>query len=952
MTTSKKFRFVSPGIYISEIDKSQVPALPTEIGPVVIGRSQRGPLMAPTRVESYLEFVDKFGEPTRGATNEDVWRTGLSTSPLYAAYAAKAFLKNSGPLTFVRLGIDASPNATGTDPVALGGWNTDASLSTTLASTNGGAYGLFVVPSGSTNLTGTLAAVWYLNEGAIRLRGLNPAGVDVSTSGAGTFVRSTGAEYEFRAEILNAAGTALLDTTFNFNEASSKYVRKVFNLNPTLTNTTITSGEAVETYWLGETHETFLRDTVTGSAAGTVFGFIAPLQNATIQLNDFTGKTSDSAKTGWVIAQDLNTITGSYAASNMTKLFRFVVKETAGGEWEQKNIKVSITDIKPSTNNFYKFGSFTVQVRDIRDGDANPVVLETFTNCTLDTNSQDFIANKIGDEQLVWDVTNRRYIKNGNYANKSEYIRVELNETVEQGAISPELLPFGFFGPPVFNDVVVTSGSALTATSLMRGSGSLPFAPSASIANSIVMTGVAPGSSYLVKFPTMKLRVSASDAGVLDPASAYFGTVFNRSNSTRLNEDILDLVRPKPTDISSFVADTTNTKPSFVFSLDDVVSTPNSTTNTFWQSGSRAAGTSITALAAASTGSLEGYKAVLAKNDRFTLPLFGGTDGVSLREKDPFRNTLLSGKTESTSAAFYSLKKAVDTVRDPDVVDMNLLVVPGITNSDITKHVIDTAENRGDALAIIDLEGGYVPAHESTADENSRRGNVDTTVTNLKNRSLNSSYACAYYPWVKVLDDASGLPLWIPPSVVALGTMGSSQENSELWFAPAGFNRGGLTNGSAGLSVLDVREKLTSKQRDKLYENNINPIASFPNEGIVIFGQKTLQVTPSALDRINVRRLMVYLKKEISRISTRVLFDQNIKVTWDRFKGEVTPFLASVQSRFGLTEYKVLLDETTTTPDLVDRNILYAKIFVKPARAIEFIAIDFVITRSGASFED
>jgi len=124
MTTSKKFRFVSPGIYISEIDKSQLPAQPTQIGPVVIGRAQRGPLMVPTRVESYLEFVDKFGEPSRGAS-EDLWRTGQSASPLYAVYAAKAFLKNSGPLTFVRLGTDKSPDATGTDEVAQGGWKTD-----------------------------------------------------------------------------------------------------------------------------------------------------------------------------------------------------------------------------------------------------------------------------------------------------------------------------------------------------------------------------------------------------------------------------------------------------------------------------------------------------------------------------------------------------------------------------------------------------------------------------------------------------------------------------------------------------------------------------------------------------------------------------------------------------------------------------------------------------------
>jgi hypothetical protein len=137
-----------------------------------------------------------------------------------------------------------------------------------------------------------------------------------------------------------------------------------------------------------------------------------------------------------------------------------------------------------------------------------------------------------------------------------------------------------------------------------------------------------------------------------------------------------------------------------------------------------------------------------------------------------------------------------------------------------------------------------------------------------------------------------------------------------------------------------------------LYNANINPIAQFPAEGIVIFGQKTLQVTRSALDRINVRRLMIYVKREISRISATLLFDQNVSSTWNRFLGEVNPFLGSIKTRLGLTDFKVVLDETTTTPDLVDRNIMYAKIFLKPARAIEFIALDFVITRSGASFED
>lgn len=954
MTASKKFRFVSPGVYISEIDKSQLPAAPVQVGPVVIGRSQRGPVFVPTRVSSYLEFVDKFGEPTRGGPSEDVWRTGEPTSPLYAAYAAKAFLKNSGPLTFVRLATEASPDAVGTTPVSLGGWNTDNESNSDDLAANGGAYGLFVVQSGSANLTGSLAAVWYINKGAIKLKGLTPSGVEITTTGSGIFIQNTGNEWEFRAEIVDHAGDKQIDTTFNFNENSSKYIRKVFNTNPTLTNGTITTDDAQETYWLGETFEDFLKKTVTTGSKGQVYGFVAPLQNSSIHLNKFTAKTAAAAKTGWVISQDLSTLTGSYSAENMTKLFRFVVKETAGGEWEQKNIKVSIRDIKPSTNNFYKYGSFTVEVRDIRDTDANPIVLESFTACTLDPNSGDFVANKIGDEFLQWDNVNKRYIKLGNFANKSAYIRLEMNPVIEQGAVSPELLPFGFFGPPVFKDIVVAATSSISTGSLMLGcNGEMPFEATAGVAGAIAMPGLPTGSQYLIKFPALNLRVTASDAGALDPLNAYYGTYFNIEGTTRLNQDTLDLTRCKPAGVDSYDPGA-HTKASFIFSLDEVVQLPSGSTNTFWQAGSRALGQSKTALSASISGSDEGYKAILNLGvDKFTMPLFGGTDGMNIREKDPFRNTLLKqAPTEASNAAFYSLKKAIDTVRDPDVLDMNMLIVPGITNKEITKHAISTAESRGDALAIIDLEGGYVPAHENKLPESQRRGNVDTTVNELKSRSLNSSYACAYYPWVKVLDDATGLPLWMPPSVVAFGTMASSQEKSELWFAPAGFNRGGLTDGSSGLSVLDVGEKLSSKQRDKLYENNINPIASFPNEGIVIFGQKTLQVTPSALDRINVRRLMIYLKKEISRISTRILFDQNVKVTWDRFKGEVSPFLAGVQSRFGVTDYKVLLDETTTTPDLVDRNILYAKIFVKPARAIEFIAIDFVITRTGASFDD
>ena len=185
-----------------------------------------------------------------------------------------------------------------------------------------------------------------------------------------------------------------------------------------------------------------------------------------------------------------------------------------------------------------------------------------------------------------------------------------------------------------------------------------------------------------------------------------------------------------------------------------------------------------------------------------------------------------------------------------------------------------------------------------------------------------------------------------------MGVLASSEAATQIWFAPAGFNRGGLTDGAAGIPVTNVTERLTSKERDTLYENRINPIASFPSTGIVVFGQKTLQELPSALDRINVRRLVIYLKKQISILATQILFEQNVQATWNRFTALIEPFLTNVKTEFGITDYKLILDSSTTTDDLIDQNILYAKIMVKPARAIEYIAIDFVVTSTGASFDD
>jgi hypothetical protein len=384
----------------------------------------------------------------------------------------------------------------------------------------------------------------------------------------------------------------------------------------------------------------------------------------------------------------------------------------------------------------------------------------------------------------------------------------------------------------------------------------------------------------------------------------------------------------------------------YVFSLDDIVATSDNTT--FYQSGSRALGSSKSA-----TG---GYGSLLDLGfNSFTAPFFGGFDGLDITQPDPFRNKQFSaGSTERNSSPYYSILRAIDTLADPEAVDANMIVMPGLTNEGLTNRIIDVCEDRGDAMTIIDLEDGYIPPHEER--KATKAAKIPNTpqqlATNLKNRVVDSSYAATFYPWVQTREESNGQLVWVPPSVAMMGVLASSERKSHLWFAPAGFNRGGLSEGAAGIPIVGVTTKLTSRERDTLYDARINPIASFPSTGIVVFGQKTLQERQSALDRINVRRLVIFLKKEISRISSTILFEQNVQATWNRFKGLVEPFLATVRTNFGISDYRLILDESTTTPDLVDQNILYAKIMVKPARAIEFIAIDFVVASTGASFDD
>ena len=1174
--SSRKFKFISPGVFIDEVDNSQLPATPTDIGPLIIGRALRGPANKPVQVSSFSAFVETFGNPVPGGKSGDIWREGNESAPTYAAYAAQAWLRNGSPISFMRVlgDEDSSASAAG-----KAGWKVGAITANGNTGNNaGGVYALCVWPSASigTVVSGAVAAQFYLDSGRILVSGT----VAASASAATPMVSISGSTIYEVTDIDNLnliiTGSSVPNSnktlTVSLNPNSENFIRKVMNTNPTVTNSAITTTATRNfydggVYFLGESFERALTPSGSNSigvlnsaiSSGKFYAAMMPMMRNTasasdfnntvaVQQNDFEGAATRGT-TGFFISQDLSDNTAAYNARDMQKLFR--LEAITAGESTQREVKISISNIKAPEGNYQTYGSFSVLVRAISDTDNKIQVIERFDELNLNPASPNYIAKIIGDKYQVYSQTEQRNVEYGQFENNSNYIRVVMDEDVAAGTLEPRLLPFGVFGPLKYRDVGVvgyssgfspllglpvsgTRGTGKCAQSMVAGGNhnilgsaghdgaeqDVLYAPGtaatqtytlstttigaggatvgelsnqtlkltgsdgtaktftfdattatstatnigisgkngdadalyAAIVSTIHLSRVAetifvtashttgenfitftnlnrgtPGNgtnqgsfrgtisgsavngntnlnsgvpnrgsvqncgitgsgnsrfgngtnfigsvpftagadwSGSIQFPSVPVRQGSTWGTPKSARSTFWGAWTGRTaTDTFFSEEIPDCLRIRSFDAS------TNTNPSstshdvafetsalsgsdpmvisWVFSLDNVAGTAGA--GYTYARSNRKNGLSITAQAGNS------YKSPLSGNvDRFTTVLFGGSDGYNITEREPFRNSGITTTDEKDDYALFSLKKAIDIASDADGVQMNAITIPGVTNTTVTDYLLDMVEDRADALALIDIPFAYTPDTEDTGSAEARNAaNTPTAAANnLASRSINNSYGATYYPWVQIQDTSTNQVLWAPPSVAALGVLSSTDRNQAPWFAPAGFTRGGLSEGAAGIPVLDVSRRLSSDERDTLYETNINPVAKFPAEGIVIFGQKTLQQTASALDRINVRRLMIFLKREISFIASRLLFGPNTSITWDRFLGQATPLLESVKSQFGIEDFRLILDESTTTPDLIDRNIIYAKLLVKPTRAVEFFAIDFVVTNSGASFDE
>jgi uncharacterized protein len=311
---------------------------------------------------------------------------------------------------------------------------------------------------------------------------------------------------------------------------------------------------------------------------------------------------------------------------------------------------------------------------------------------------------------------------------------------------------------------------------------------------------------------------------------------------------------------------------------------------------------------------------------------FGGAVGSNIPVKvggAKFYNNIESSDTQGLIGSDYN--NAIALLSNQDEYQYNVISVPGLifdNNATQITNIVNNSISRGDSIAVIDLVN--------------YGAQVNTVIG--ETAGFDNSYATTYWPWVQTIDPNTGEAVFVPASTMIPGIYAFTDASSEPWFAPAGITRGGLGQ------VIRAERKLTAGNRDALYEANINPIATFPQTGVVVFGQKTLQKRASALDRVNVRRLLIALKSYISQVADTLVFEQNTIATRNNFLSQVNPYLESVQQRQGLYAFKVVMDDTNNTPDVIDRNELLGQIFIQPTKTAEFIVLDFNVLPTGATF--
>jgi len=574
--------------------------------------------------------------------------------------------------------------------------------------------------------------------------------------------------------------------------------------------------------------------------------------------------------------------------NKLLRLFRFWT--ISDGNAANEQFKISIRNIKLDTK------EFDVVIRAFYDTDAQPTVLESFSRCTMDPTSNNFIGRRIGT-------------LDGFYPSKSAYVLVEMDDSSN----TSDAFPAGFIGYPI-RDYQLNSNSTVVDPKLTYKTEYGAFENKRKY--------------YLGLSETVGIDADFFDyKGVPQTVSPDMWT--GMTNGFHMDIDASAATIDNVTVVINSTGGTYS--PVFLFDTGD------------WEFRTDAGLVNgpyekiyARKFTFAPFGGYDGWDIYRTRRSNLDSYLINGTNGAKGLASGAFSNRTLTNGDLGINSDYYAYLEAIWTFRNPEAVNINVFATPGIDNFDNTNLIeatIDMIEQeRADSLYIM-----TTPDTDSAGDV---MGVED--VTDFLDGMYDSNYSCTYWPWIQVNDTENNVYIYMPPTRDVVRNIALTDNIAFPWFAVAGIQRGDV-------DAIQARKKLTLAERDTLYENRINPIATFTSDGIKIWGNKTLQVKESALNRINVRRLLLQARKLISAVSIRLLFEQNDAVVRNQFLALVNPILDNIRSERGLTDFRVVL---SNDPEDIDRNQLTGQIFLKPTRALEFIQLEFVIMNTGASFDN
>jgi len=699
---------------------------------------------------------------------------------------------------------------------------------------------------------------------------------------------------------------------FSLDSGNPQYITNVFGNDPKAGDPAKqVSGQKIEAAYLYKIYEDAISEVVSdkdnwyinGAALPSGSTFPGQPMNFTdaysrdISSGDSTFSITN-ASTPWIVSQEIAPWESGSVDKHRFPLFR--VLTLADGTYTNTLFKVQIEQVKLAGHVAGSdWGSFTLTLRKYSDTDKRPVILEQYNNLNLDPDSSNFIARRIGDSYRYIDYKGK-IIEFGEFGNNSRNIRIEMT----QNNYPVSAIPYGF---EAF--ITPTNGSMGHWTPTMKYTKASVY-------------GLNPG-----KYPS---GITFDDAPT-GADSELFSLYPQSATGVGASADNKQYMAPIPS-YNTAGGSYDSIGRNVVFALDTNYTSSNVGTGSYLDNGTNAIPTDWDAV----------NEPTYIKMRKFVFGFQGGFDGQSPAIPINVGGDISPGNTQGldcttvSSAGSIAYNQCITAIGNADEFDVNLIVVPGILHEHhpyITNLVVDMCERRGDCFFIMDLYSD---------DGNPTSGQIDQVVSYAAEYDTN--YAAAYYPWIKILDTYNNKIVTVPPSVVLPSVYASSDKVSAEWFAPAGLNRGGIP------IAVKVTDRTTHEERDTLYEGKVNPIAAFPGSGIVVWGQKTLQNVHSALDRVNVRRLLINIKKFFASTAKYLVFEQNVASTRNKFLSIVTPYLESVQQRSGLYAFYVKMDETNNTPDIIDQNILYGQIYLKPTKTAEFIVLDFNILATGASF--